>query len=489
MESLSRRGLIFSRLPLTMCSQNGFSLIALIGVLAVMTISLSVVAPTLIKNMEREHQETEGRQLRHIADGIQHYLKQNRAFPPALSSLVPDYVPFSTAQVDTNAHGFPRYYFIHPSLIGLDNSTGLSTAELVNARFILLSNLSQDIAPTIATPAEFETWWTTNESLIPNLHINRGNVGNLFYSLAITPQGNGASYFVNTTPTTDSGGGLLPTHNAFHLMGTMVGFDEDTTYSVPEVQFALTTNTAYWFDPNCSTGKQWNPVLSNCLSPIVLYTFDEGSGTTINDVSGVGAPLNLTVQNGAATSWVSGALSINSSTIVESSGAATKIIDAVTASEAITVEAWINPANITQDGPARVVTLSQNTGNRNFTMGQGRWGSDPPDVFDFRLRTTTQSNNGMPSITSPSGTATTMLTHIVNTRDASGAASIYVNGVLQASGTFGGNLSNWNTTYKLGLANELTLDRPWLGELHRVAIYDIALSQSQVTQRYAAGAN
>ena len=74
MELLSGRVPISLPLPLTLYSQKGFSLLALIGVLAVITISLSVVAPALIKNMEREHQETEALQLRHIADGIQHYI-------------------------------------------------------------------------------------------------------------------------------------------------------------------------------------------------------------------------------------------------------------------------------------------------------------------------------------------------------------------------------------------------------------------------------
>lgn len=488
MVSLSRRRCDQSNLPLTRCSQNGFSLIALIGVLAVISIGLSLASPAFVQILEREHQETERVQLDHIAIGIQQYLEQNKSFPPSLTSLVPDYVPFSSGQINTNAHGFPRYYAIHPAMAGFNNNTGLSTSQLVNARFLLVSNLVQDAAPTITTPAEFDTWWTTNESLTPNLHLHRSNVGHVFYSLAITPLDNGGSFRVNNA-SVNAGVGPLPTYSSFHLLGTIIGFDENNTYDVPEVRFALTTNTAYWFDPNCSTGNQWNPVLSNCLSPIVLYTFEEGSGTTVFDLSGVGSPLNLTVQNGAATSWISGALSINSSTIVESSGASTKIIDAVTTSNGITIEAWVKPTNVTQDGPARIVTLSQNTSNRNFTMGQGKFGAHPTDVFDFRLRTTTQSNNGMPSITSPSGTATTMLTHIVNTRDASGTSSIYVNGVLQTSGTFGGDLSNWNAAYKLGLANEFTLNRPWLGELHRVAIYDTALSQSQVTQRYIAGAN
>ena len=263
---MPHQGLNSAHVSLQSVRQEGFSLIAVIGILAVITIGLSLISPTFLKNVDRRHQETERLQLQRIADGIQIYLKQNKTFAPSLSSLAPDYVPFSASQATTNAHGYPRYYAIHPDMAGFNNSAGLSSAALVNARFLLISNLIQDAAPVITTPAEFETWWTMDESLVPNLHLHRGNMGPFFHSLTITPQGNGASFFIDTAPSTDSGGGLLPTHNAFHLLGTMIGFDEDTTYSVPEVQFSLTTNTAYWFDPLCSTAKQWNPLDSNCAS-------------------------------------------------------------------------------------------------------------------------------------------------------------------------------------------------------------------------------
>ncbi|MDH4192651.1 MAG: hypothetical protein OEY80_01435 [Nitrospirota bacterium] len=244
--------------------EAGFGLIAMIGLLALLSVGLAVFSPSLIRIWDRHEQDLETHHLDVIKKGIITYLRQNNAFPPSLVSLVPDYVPFSTPQITTNARGFTRYYAVHPGLAGFNNRTGLSAAELVNARFLLLSNLTQDVAPIITTPAEFETWWTTNESLVPDLHMHRSNVGYLFYSLAITPEGNGASFFIATAPATDSGGGLLPTHNAFHLAGTMIGFDEATTYTFPEVQFALTTNTAYWFDPLCSAAKQWNPLKPSC---------------------------------------------------------------------------------------------------------------------------------------------------------------------------------------------------------------------------------
>jgi hypothetical protein len=267
MGHMPHHGLNSSHRSLHGVPQGGFSLIVVIGILAVITVGLSLIGPAFIKNVDRRHQDTERLQLRRIIDGIQTYLEQNKAFPPSLSSLAPYYVPFSAAQLATNAHGYPRYYAVHPTMAGFSNSLGLTPSEILDARFLLLSNLTQDAAPVITTPAEFETWWTMDESLVPNFHLHRGNVGHLFYSLAITPQGNGASFFINTGPATDSVGALLPSHNALHLVGTMIGFDEDTTYSDPEVQFSLTTNTAYWFDPSCTSGKRWNPFLPSCLSP------------------------------------------------------------------------------------------------------------------------------------------------------------------------------------------------------------------------------
>jgi hypothetical protein len=83
----------------------------------------------------------------------------------------------------------------------------------------------------------------------------------------------------------------------------------------------------------------------------VLYTFEEGSGTTVQDVSGVGVLLDLEVSDGAATGWVSGGLVIHSSTLVASAGAATKVIDAAQVSNEVTIEAWVKPRDTSQDGP------------------------------------------------------------------------------------------------------------------------------------------
>lgn len=101
----------------------------------------------------------------------------------------------------------------------------------------------------------------------------------------------------------------------------------------------------------------------------VLYMFEEGGGTTIDDDSGVGTPLDLTIADENAVSWGTNYLSIDSATIASSGVAATKVIGAAKASNEITIEAWLKPANTTQDGPARVISLSEDYYNRNFTVG------------------------------------------------------------------------------------------------------------------------
>jgi hypothetical protein len=172
-----------------------------------------------------------------------------------------------------------------------------------------------------------------------------------------------------------------------------------------------------------------------------------------------------------------------STTIVQSAAAATKIIDACMATDEITMEAWIRPANTTQGGPARIVTLSASPSVRNFTLGQER------TAYDVRLRTTETSDNGIPSLSSPDSTLTTELTHVVYTRTAAGERRIYVDAGESVGGTIGGDFSNWDTAFRFALANELTLDRTWLGDFHLVAIYDRALDEEEVAWNFAAGAN
>ena len=131
---------------------------------------------------------------------------------------------------------------------------------------------------------------------------------------------------------------------------------------------------------------------------LVFYDFQEGSGQIIKDRSNRSDPLNLRIENSSAVQWLStGGLAVRSPVLIASQGPASKIGNAVRRSNAITIEAWVKPANITQTGPARIVTVSRDTGGRNFTLGQ------KAGAYEVRFRTTSTSANGEPALSSPGG--------------------------------------------------------------------------------------
>ncbi len=221
---------------------------------------------------------------------------------------------------------------------------------------------------------------------------------------------------------------------------------------------------------------------------LVLYTFDEGEGGVVRDVSPGSNPLNLFIQGTDDTDWRSGGLAIvgGANTIIASAAAATKVTSACSAAGALTIEAWIRPENLIQSGPARIVTCSNSDSARNFTLGQGL-SDGSGSLLDVRLRTTETSFNGTPSVGTPPGAAVERIEQVVYTRAADGTVAIYVDGALAAADVRAGSLSNWNATMPLALGNELTGGRLWRGEYRLVAVYSRALAPGEVQQNFAAG--
>ena len=71
-----------------------------------------------------------------------------------------------------------------------------------------------------------------------------------------------------------------------------------------------------------------------------------------------------------------------------------------------------------------------------------------------------------------------------------GVGKLYINGNLSKTQTFSASdFGNWKD-WDLSIANELisnTSSRDWLGKIYTVAIYNRALSASEVQQNYDAG--
>ena len=215
---------------------------------------------------------------------------------------------------------------------------------------------------------------------------------------------------------------------------------------------------------------------------VVLYDFGDSSGIIVRDRAGVADPIDLTIEDPGKVRRSSGVLEVRGSTLISSLHPPRRLIQAIKRSGALTIEAWVEPSRENQSGPARMVTLSKDSTNRNFTLGQDG------NQVDVRLRSLQTSNNGLPSLAAKSGSLTTQLAHLVYTRDRDGQSRIWVDGKPSASGKISGRLSNWQRAMHLALGNEINKSRPWLGKYYLVAIYERALSANEVEQNYAAGA-
>ncbi|MCB0232609.1 MAG: LamG domain-containing protein, partial [Anaerolineae bacterium] len=221
----------------------------------------------------------------------------------------------------------------------------------------------------------------------------------------------------------------------------------------------------------------------------VLYTFAEGTGAIIHDRAGHEPALDLVIADAKAVSWQAAGLAVNAPVTIASAQLPARIVDACMATNEVTLEAWVEPANLTQDGPARILTMSNDVRHRNFLLGQGLWGEQARDLFTARLRTTEQSLNGEPPLSTEAGTAQLGMTHLLFTRAASGAANFYVNGELQRRSVIAGDFTNWDRDYALLLANEEGGARPWQGTYALVAIYCRALTMAEVNQNYQSGSD
>lgn len=217
---------------------------------------------------------------------------------------------------------------------------------------------------------------------------------------------------------------------------------------------------------------------------IALYEFRTGVGNTVLDLSGIQPELNLTL-NGDVD-WVGGyGIQINDGKAQGSTANSKKLHDLIKATGEYSIEAWVVPANVVQEGPARIVSYSAGTGARNFTLGQTQYN------YDFLHRSSTSDGNGDPALSTADADEDLQasLQHVVVTFDPVNGRRIYVNGVFtdDLDPVAPGNLADWDDTFALVLGNEVSNDRLWQGIIRLVAIHNRALDQQQIQQNFDAG--
>ena len=221
---------------------------------------------------------------------------------------------------------------------------------------------------------------------------------------------------------------------------------------------------------------------------IARYEFLTGTGEVAMDTSNVMPALDLAL---SGVEWVGGGgIKVVSGkaqgTVANSRKLYDRIADPVEGTQEYSVEAWIVPDNVDQEGPARIISYSLNTSTRNFTLGQTLYN------YDFRNANLSgmSSANGTPALATADADMDLQaaLQHVVITYDQLEGRRIYVNGSFTDDvDAIAPALLNWNPAYQFVLGNEVTDNRLWQGELRFVAVYEEALGAQEVQQNFDAG--
>jgi hypothetical protein len=224
---------------------------------------------------------------------------------------------------------------------------------------------------------------------------------------------------------------------------------------------------------------------------VARWKLDEGSGTVAYDTSSVAPTMNLNLVGDVL--WVpGGGLEFQGGKATSNRGDSRKLYNVIASgsgSQQYSIEAWVVPANTTQEGPARILTYADGTGARNFMLGQVLY------TYVSRNRSLTPlgtANGGPDLVTNPDDEdLQAQLQHVVMTYDQSEGRKLYVNGVWteDVDPAAAALLVNWFPDYTFAMGNETSNNRPWLGQLKFVLIYNRALTPEQIMLNFTAGAS
>jgi hypothetical protein len=227
---------------------------------------------------------------------------------------------------------------------------------------------------------------------------------------------------------------------------------------------------------------------------IAQFEFKTGEGNIAYDTSGIEPALNMTLSGniewvggwglrfGAAYTDEDSGLNVPNARAQASTSSSKKLHDLITATGEYSIEAWVVPNNVSQEG-SRIISYSGSSTSRNFALGQTLYN------YDFLQRSSTTDQNVPFSTADADERLQATLQHVVVNYSPGEARQIFVNG--EFTEDFdpdpAGTLSDWDDSFAFVLGNETDGNSLWQGTLRMVAIHNRALSLDQIQQNYSVG--
>jgi hypothetical protein len=217
---------------------------------------------------------------------------------------------------------------------------------------------------------------------------------------------------------------------------------------------------------------------------IAKWEFKTGFGNQAFDTSGVSPALNLTLSGDY--NWVGGwGIQLSGGKAQGATSDSKKLYSNIVNTGEFSLETWVAPANVTQEGPARIISYSGGDDTRNFMLGQSLYN------YDFLVRHNNTDANGEPSLSTANADEILQaaLQHVVVNYDGNGGRRIFVNG--QDTGyedpIEGSLLSEWDDSFAFVLGSEVSNRFNFEGTIRMVAVHNRVLSSEQIQSNFDAG--
>jgi type II secretory pathway pseudopilin PulG len=311
-----------AELPRAQQSRHSFTLIEMIGVLAVLAILLAVVLPALIRETDKLVADTESANLQAYSDALQQSIERYRYIPGETnwSATIAAQLGASVTMVSTNARHQARVFLIDPNLQIGANGDGLPYAQTnfsfgsqvtssgaivapISPRVMIVSTLGASLPSNLASGAstDFSNLWNAADGTVPSggvwanwpgnpsdVKVQRINLSPLFVNLVLmtylTSAQNG-QYAVDGGPlgAAPLGGGT----NGYFIEGTVLNLYNNSPTNSLDSQQVLIRDSSFVFDNNVWRSEIYDPV---------------GVGGLLGGIAGVvaqflAAPPNLNAAN------------------------------------------------------------------------------------------------------------------------------------------------------------------------------------------------
>lgn len=195
---------------ITTAQQTGFTLMELIGVMAVMAILAGALSPNIAASLNQAYSDSEIRDLEIIADELTDYIIEKKQIPSAKPSswvkAISSVSTFTKQDVEYNNKGYRRRLVFDPRFFsssdkkfnGFKQNLGLASAP-VSPRVLLISDMNKHVAAVPNKSKIFNAIWDQSKKSIikenKNLIIKRINLADKFHRVVLSNQNTAKPYY------------------------------------------------------------------------------------------------------------------------------------------------------------------------------------------------------------------------------------------------------------------------------------------------------